>query len=467
MQVGIVTLGCDKNTVDNEYLAGLLASQGIDVHPTQSTDEAHHLDAVVITTCGFTQKAREENVAQIVEWAEFKNRRDNGLRLYLSGCLTQRYARELTESIPEIDGLVGVGQWGRLARMIAGERFNVRYPRPDRKKVLVDLKHSLPRQALDHRPYAYLKISDGCNHKCTFCSIPLMKGKLRSLPRKMVLDEARRLIDRGVREINIVAQDTADYGRDRYKQTRLHDVVRDIVNLDGDFRLRLLYLYPAGITNELIELMADHPKLCPYVDMPLQHLDPDVMRLMKRPYRNIHAEGLIETLRERVPGIAIRSTLIVGFPGETEAAYRRLIEGIERIRFDWLGAFTFSIEEETPSAKMERQLKESVKKKRYDNLMRIQAKIAKENSRARIGTRERVLIEAKAESPDNVYVGRSAREAPEVDGLVFVESDRALNVGDMVDVTIDAASTYDVFAKLDEPRTAASRPAQSVSAQLY
>ena len=447
MRIGIVTMGCDKNTVDNEYLAGLLAKEGAEVLPVMHAEEDSDIDAVIITTCAFTESAREENIERIIEWAEHKKQDSRMKRLYLSGCLAQRFSDDLIESIPEIDGLVGVGQWQQLAKMIATDHPEIFYPRPDREKVLVDIKESLPRTALDERAYAYLKISDGCNHKCSFCSIPLMKGRLSSVPKETLLDETRALIDRGVKEINLVAQDTADYGRDIYKDYRIDRFVEDLLELPGDFRLRLLYMYPVGITDRMIDLLANHPKLCKYLDMPLQHLDKEIMRSMRRPHREIYVEELIEKLRGKVPDIALRTTFIVGFPNETQAAFNNLLMGIERIRFDWLGAFTFSQEPGTPSAEFPDQLDEEIKQARYAQLMEAQQKIAETKSQQRINTQERVLIEGIAESPANWYVGRSQREAPEVDGLIFIESDQPLTIGQWANVKITSATTYDLFAK--------------------
>ncbi|MBN1517557.1 30S ribosomal protein S12 methylthiotransferase RimO [Candidatus Sumerlaeota bacterium] len=450
MRVGVVTLGCDKNTVDNEYLAGLLTRQGVEcIAVNKPEDNADNtLDAVVITTCAFTEEAREENIGRIVEWAEAKQESARLKRLYLSGCLTQRYADELIREFPEIDGLVGVGQWTQLAAMITADAPERTHPQPDRSVVLVDLKEQLPRAPLDNRPYAYLKISDGCNHQCTFCSIPLMKGRMSSVPREIVLHEARGLIERGAREINIVAQDSGDYGRDRYEDYRLDRLVEDLIALDGDFRVRLLYCYPMGVTERLIELLAGHPKVCNYLDMPLQHLDREVLRRMKRPHSEMHAEELIGRLRERAPEIALRTTFITGFPGETDAAFENLLEGVRRIQFDWLGAFTFSREEGTPSAEMPDQIPDALKQERYERLMIEQQSITEAKLRARVGSVERVLIEAQAEEPENCYAGRSEKEAPEVDGLIFVESEKKLTPGAIVSAQIINSGPYDLFASM-------------------
>ena len=447
MRVGICVLGCDKNTVDAEQLAGLLIAQGLEVCAVAGPPPAGQpLDAVVVVSCGFTNQAREENIARIVEWAEFKKTEQSALRLYVGGCLSQRYAKDLSSTLPEIDGLVGVGSWPQLASMIARNKPQSLKPQPSRKRILVEHR-STYRAPLDAAPYAFLKISDGCDHQCSFCSIPLMKGRFSSCPRPQLLNDARQLIERGAREINVIAQDVSQYGRDRYSRLRLVQLLEDLLELPGDFRLRLLYCYPGGVSDDLLKLLAEHPKFCRYLDLPLQHLDPAMLRAMRRPRWQLSAQQLIGRVRERVPGIAIRTSLMVGFPGERPHAFRQLLNGVRQLRFDWMGAFVFSPEEGTPAASLPRQVGAAVKQRRFEQLLSEQSRIAAELAQARVGRQLRVLIEGCAEDDERLYLGRSEHEAPEVDGLIFVNSVQALRVGDFCQVKITGASTYDLFAE--------------------
>lgn len=446
MRVGIVTLGCDKNTVDNEYLAGLLEARGCEVLPMEATDDLGPLDAAVVTTCGFIEDAKKQSIESIFELAEGKRATGSPRRLYVAGCLAQRYANELLAEVPEIDALLGVGQYQRIADLVVeggalpGESGANAVPR-------VDIYQFMRRKKLDNKPHAFLKIADGCNHACTFCSIPIMKGKLRSVPPEILLDEARQLIAQGVREINLVAQDLADYGRDRWKDYRLPRLLRDLCAIEGDFWVRCFYLYPGGINDEMIDTIAGEKKVVPYIDMPLQHLDFGVLRRMKRPYREVNTFALVDKLRERIPGLALRSTMIVGFPGETEEEHQAMIEGILRLRIDRLGAFRYSTEDDTPAGQMEGQLDEAVREERWHAVMAAQAGIAAEANARRIGERTRVLVEGH-DAAAGAWVGRSPKEAPEIDGNIFIETPNFLRTGEFVDVEITHADTYDCFASL-------------------
>jgi ribosomal protein S12 methylthiotransferase len=446
MRVGIITLGCDKNTVDNEYLAGLLEDAGCEVVFAPDLSDATPFDAVVVTTCGFTADAKEQSVEALVALAEAKRETGNPRRLLVAGCLAQRYAQDLLNEIPEIDALVGVGQFDSLAEMV------VRPQTTPAARVLVnpvpsvDIDRFMRRRRTDDKPYAFLKIADGCNHTCSFCAIPLMKGRLRSVPREIILHEARALLRQGVRELNLIAQDVSVYGRDRGSDYRLPHLLRDLCALDGDFWVRCLYCYPGGITDELISVMAEEPKIVPYLDIPLQHVDPDLLRRMNRPDPGIDAVQLVERLRARVPNIAIRTTMLVGLPGETPKAHRRMLEGIRRLSVDWLGAFQYSREEGTPAAAAPRQVGKATRDNRRHTVMQLQAEITAQRNRARIGTRTKVLVEHRDDQRDR-WVGRSPREAPEIDGVVYVQDNGALCPGRFVMVEIDDADVYDVFGR--------------------
>jgi ribosomal protein S12 methylthiotransferase len=441
MRIGVVTLGCDKNTVDNEYLAGMLAGAGCEL-VTGDLDEAE-MDAVVITTCGFIGRAKEQSVQAIVDMCERKTQTGNPGRVYVAGCLAQRYADDLLNEIPEIDGLVGVGQFDKLAQIILNDA------QADQRNAAnlvpqVDIYRFMQRKRLDNRPHAFLKLADGCNHACTFCSIPIMKGKLRSVPPEILLQEARALVEQGVKEINLVAQDLADYGRDRWKDYRLPQLLKDLCAIDGDFWVRCFYLYPGGINDAVLETLASEPKIVPYVDMPLQHLDLGVLRRMKRPYREVNTFKLVERMRAAVPNLVLRTTMIVGFPGETEEEHENMLAGMEELRFDRLGAFQYSLEEDTPAGQIVDQVEEEVKEERWHAVMQCQAAIAEEVNHTRIGERTRVLVESY-DSEQGLYVCRSYGEAPEVDGNVLLKSEEPLRVGEFVEAEITSADTYDLY----------------------
>ena len=446
MRIGLLTLGCDKNTVDNEYIAGLFESRGCSV-VFEPAAGGPGLDAVVVLTCGFIADAREQSVEALLAWAEVKTR-DGGPRIYAAGCLAQRHAAELLNAIPELDGIAGVGQFEQIVDLVlsGASRANLVRPEP-----LVEIGSPLPRRRARALPYAFLKIADGCNHTCSFCSIPLMKGRLRSVPCDILLEEARALLASGVRELILVAQDISVYGWDRDDGYELPGLLGDLCALPGDFWVRCMYCYPVGITGELLDVMAAEPKIVPYLDVPLQHFDADILRRMRRPSSRISPRRLVARLRKAIPGIAIRTTLIVGFPGETPAQHRRMLEGIRELRFDWLGAFPYSREPGTSAANAPRQVGNRVRQKRWEAVMAAQAEIAEEQSRSRIGAVERVLVEGYDEDR-GLWFGRSGREAPEVDGLVLLHSAGALQAGQFVAAEVIRAEIYDVIARvLDAP----------------
>lgn len=474
MRVGMVTLGCDKNTVDNEYLSGLLLGRGIQVEIAR---EDNPPDVVVITTCGFLQAAKDQSVAQIRRWAAIRAK--SGTRLGVIGCLAQRNGEELLRQIPEIDFLAGVGDFERVANLVAGQdksRFltntngeswelakqsataveEIEAPESDIEfdnrsfttaapRVLIP--RTLPRTRLDRRPHGFLKISDGCNHTCTFCSIPLMKGVYSSVPRQVLLDETRRLLDDGVREINIVAQDITKYGLDTEKRMALPDLLKDLCAIEGDFWLRLFYLYPSTVTRDLLSVMKEEPKIARYLDIPLQHLNEGVLKRMRRPHDRARTLDTLRLVRQELPGTTLRTTFIVGFPGESKQEFETLIDGMEEIRFERLGVFTYSREAGTPAAAMENQITEKVKERRKEKLMKKQRKISAQWAEAQIGTERLCLVEGRVPDSD-WYVARSHSEAADIDGVVRVYSEEPLNVGDFVKARVIEADTYDLTAEV-------------------
>lgn len=442
MRVGLFTLGCDKNTVDNEYLAGLLEERGCEVLAEPGLEQP--IEAAVVLTCGFIADAKEQSIDAILELARAKTIHGNPRTLFVAGCLAQKHAAALFEQIPEIDGIVGVGQMRRLVDMILDARMgrvNATAPKP-----FVEVRKSIPRKRLTSVPYAFLKIADGCNHACSFCSIPQMKGPLRSVAPDILLAEAAELLAGGVRELNLVAQDISVYGVDRWRRYRLPDLLNDLCALDGDFWVRCLYCYPGGVTDKLLRVMTEQPKIVPYLDIPFQHFDPGILERMGRPFGRVDAAELVARIRKGLSGIALRTTMLVGFPGESTRAHQRMIRSIRELRFDRLGAFIYSREEDTPAADAPHQVRPSTKQRRWEAVMAAQMEIAEELSCARIGRRLRVLLEGYDKETGR-YVARSASEAPEVDGSVFVEANGPMPVGEFVEVVITAADVYDVLAK--------------------
>jgi len=442
MRVGLVTLGCDKNTVDNEYLAGLLEDAGCKIVVLDEPEAADGIDAVVVLTCGFIGDAKAQSVEAIVELAEEKQARGVPARLFVAGCLAQRYAADLLKEIPEIDGIVGVGQYDQLVKMIVGRRKTKR--NAVKTVPCVDISRPLRRRRLDNIPYAFLKIADGCNHACSFCSIPSMKGRLRSVPPEIVLDEAKDLIHQGIRELNLIAQDVSVYGSDLGHEYRLPALLRDLCAIEGDFWIRCLYCYPGGVTDELIATMARETKIVPYLDIPLQHLDRAMLERMKRPNADLDTAELVDRLRRSIPGLTLRTTMLVGFPGETPTAHKRMLEGIRALRFERLGAFEYSREEGTPAAQAPRQVGKITREKRWHAVMALQAEIAARLNAARIGRTERVLVEGY-DADRRQWIARSAADAPEVDGHVYIENNDTLHAGEFVTVEITDADAYDVL----------------------
>ena len=444
MRVGLFTLGCDKNTVDNEYLAGMLEGKGCEVDFIDDVAVEQPYDAVVVTTCGFIGDAKKQSIETLLEFSERKKENGFPKRVFAAGCLAQRYADELIKELPNLDGLVGVGQYDQLTDLILDGR-----PAPVRNVrdvARVEIEHFMRRKRSDAKPYSFLKISDGCNHGCTFCSIPIMKGRHKSVPVEVLLEEARSLLDQGVKEFILVAQDLSDYGKDWGRECRLPDLLRALCALEGDFWVRCMYVYPMGITNEFLDLMANEPKLVPYLDVPLQHLDTDTLKRMNRPSKDVNTSKLVERIRARIPHIALRTTMIVGFPGETRLGHLNMLQGMRELRFNWLGAFQYSIEDGTPAGSMPAQLSNATKQRRWKAALETQTEITAEWNRQRVGTQARMLIES-FDANSGMFSGRSASEAPEIDGTIYVTADKPVSIGSFVDVEITASDVYDLQAR--------------------
>ncbi len=444
MKVAVISLGCDKNTVDTEMMLGILSDAGHEL--VYDETEA---DAVVINTCAFILDAKKESIDTILECARAKSERltsgQGGPRyIIVAGCLGQRYRDEILKDIPEVDAILGIQSFDELGSVLAqleGKHDPIvrmaplsEAPVSGHKRLLTTPMH-----------YAYMKIAEGCDKRCTYCSIPGFKGGYRSVPMETLIKEAEDLASRGVRELILVAQETTLYGIDLYKERRLPELIRKLALIEDIRHIRLLYCYPEEISDELIELMKTEPKLYHYLDMPIQHASDPVLKKMGRRTDEESLRALIQKLRAQIPDICIRTTLITGFPGETHADHKSLLKFVEDMKFDRLGVFTYSPEEGTAAAAMKPQLPEFLKKKRRDDVMKLQQRIVFEKNAHLEGTEIDVTIQGSIPE-DGVLVARSFRDAPDVDGSIFIESDRDYVGGTEIRVKITGSDGYDLLA---------------------
>lgn len=439
MKIIFVSLGCDKNLVDSEMMMGLLRERGYEF-----TDDEKDADIAVINTCGFITSAKEESIQTILEMAE--NKKGKLKVLIAAGCLAQRYKDEILKELPEIDAVVGTTAFDKICEVVddvLAKRGHNEFEdinsmcRPDTDRMITTGGY-----------YSYLKIAEGCDKRCTYCSIPLFKGAYRSVPMDKLIDEAEYLARNGVRELILVAQETTVYGKDLYKEKALPKLLRKLCGIDGIRWVRILYCYPEEITDELIEVIKSEPKICRYLDIPIQHASDPVLRRMGRRTTNKDLRDIIGKLRREIPDIALRTTLITGFPGESEADHEILMDFVDEMEFDRLGVFTYSPEEDTPAASMEEQIDEETKLSRRDELMELQQEISYEKSQRLVGRRLEVMIEGKAADED-VYVGRTYMDAPGVDGYIFINSGEELMSGDFAYVKVTKALEYDLIGELD------------------
>lgn len=419
--VNIITLGCSKNLYDSETLAGQLEKQGRAV-----THEGPG-NIVVVNTCGFIGDAKEQSVNAILEQVERKRRGEID-RLYVSGCLSQRYMDDLRGELPEVDGFYGVNDMKAILAVLGADY---------KKELAGERMLSTPRH------YAYLKISEGCDRACSYCAIPLIRGKHISTPIEELTEEARKLAAKGVKELILIAQDLTYYGMDLYGRRRLADLVRSIAEVDGIEWIRLHYAYPNGFPDDVLEVMASEPKVCKYLDIPLQHISDRILKSMKRGSTKEQINALLDKIREKVPGVAIRTTLIVGYPGETPEEFGELKEWVREQRFDRMGCFAYSEEEGTSAAQLEDDVPAGEKQRRVEELMEVQREISLQKNEEKVGKTLRVLIDT--EQPD-VYIGRTEYDSPEVDNDVFIDREKyRVPVGGFVKVEMTSAGVYDLF----------------------
>ncbi len=443
LKAGFISLGCAKNLVDTEIMLGILADNDIVI-----TDNPQDADILIVNTCGFIDSAKEESISTIMQMAEFKQ--EGKCRgIIVAGCLGQRYQQELLDELHEVSAIVGTGAWHRIMEavnaVLAGERV----------LLIGDLDtiydENMSRITTTPSYSAYVKIAEGCSNCCSYCVIPLVRGKYRSRTIESIVNEVKQLTEKGVKEINLIAQDTTSFGRDQNEEPQLTTLLKELVKIEGVAWIRLLYCYPKYFTDELIELIAKEPRICKYIDLPLQHADDEILSAMNRRDTRVDIEKLLNKIRSSIPGVVIRTSFIVGFPGETDTHFESLKQFMMEQKFERVGVFTYSQEEDTPAGKSEQQIPDDIKEERYHELMALQCRISEELNHAMEGKALTILIEGHNEEQPDVAFGRSYREAPDVDGRIFVENAAGLVPGDMVQAEIVQGFTYDLLAerKLD------------------
>ena len=444
MKLLFVSLGCDKNLVDSEDMLGVLTRAGHEI-----VDDENEAEAIIINTCCFINDAKEESVETILEMAEYKKAGTCKV-LIVTGCMAQRYKQEIIEEIPEVDAVLGTTSYGEILKAVeeavAGRHYqeykDIDYLVPDQgKRVLTTGGH-----------FAYLKIAEGCDKHCTYCIIPKLRGKFRSVPMERLIRQAEELAEQGVKELILVAQETTLYGKDLYGEKSLHRLLKELCKVKGICWIRILYCYPEEIYDELIQTMKEEPKICHYLDLPIQHASDAVLKRMGRRTTRKELTEKIQKLREEIPDIVLRTTLITGFPGETEEDHETLMEFVDEMEFDRLGVFTYSAEEDTPAASMEGQIPEEVKEERRDALMELQQEVSYDKGTERIGQELLVMIEGKV-SGESAYIARTYGDAPKVDGYIFVQTGELLVTGDFAKVRVTGAMEYDLIGVLADEYT--------------
>ena len=444
MKILFISLGCDKNLADSEEMLGLLAAGGHEI-----TDDETQADAIVINTCCFIKDAKEESVETILEMAEYK-KTGSCHALIVTGCMAQRYQKEIIEEVPEVDAVLGTTSYGDIVKAleeaVAGNHFeefrDIDYlPDTGSKRVLTTGGH-----------FGYLKIAEGCDKHCTYCIIPKLRGKFRSVPMERLIAQAEDMAEQGVKELILVAQETTVYGKDLYGKKSLHILLKKLCEIRGIRWIRILYCYPEEIYDELIETIRDEKKICHYLDIPIQHASDRILKRMGRRTSKQELIDIVGKLRKEIPDIVLRTTLITGFPGETEEDHEELKEFVDEMEFDRLGVFTYSPEENTPAAEMADQVPEEVKEERRDELMELQQEISYDRGQDRIGQELLVMIEGKV-ADESAYIGRTYGDAPKVDGYIFVQTGELLMTGDFAKVRVTGALEYDLIGVLSDEYT--------------
>lgn len=434
-KVGMISLGCPKNQVDGEALLAKLAAAGY-----QIVNEIENSDVMIVNTCGFIEDAKREAIDTILEVAQYK---EAGVisALVVTGCLAERYQDEILKEMPEVDAVIGIGANADIVKVCDKALCGIQtsnYPNKcylpiDDERVLSTPSH-----------WAYLKIAEGCDNRCSYCAIPGIRGKFRSRKIESVVDEAKSLVNRGVKEIILVAQDTTKYGQDLYGEYSLDKLLKELVKINGLEWIRLFYCYPQRITDSLIDVIANEDKVCKYIDIPLQHSDTTVLKNMNRVGDGNDYRALLDKMRKAIPDLALRTTFMVGFPGETDEQFENLCDFVKDMKFDKMGCFTFSPEEDTPAFDMDNQIDEDVKKRRQEVLMNAQYSITEASNKNRVGNVYKVIIDSFA---DGKYIGRSYMDSPEIDSGIIFTSNKKLNIGDFVNVKITDFDGYDLIGE--------------------
>lgn len=444
MKVLFISLGCDKNLADSEEMLGLLTGKGHEI-----VDSEEEAEVIVINTCCFIHDAKEESIENILEMAEYKKVGTCKV-LIVTGCMAQRYKEEIIEEIPEVDAVLGTTSYMDILKAIdeacEGRHFQEfrdinELPEDSGRRVLTTGGH-----------YGYLKIAEGCDKHCTYCIIPSLRGRFRSVPQERLIAQAEHMAEQGVKELILVAQETTMYGTDLYGKKTLHLLMKELCKIKGIRWIRVLYCYPEEIYDELIQVMKEEKKICHYLDLPIQHASDRILKRMGRRTTRAQLTATIEKLRKEIPDIVLRTTLITGFPGETEEDHQELMEFVDEMEFDRLGAFTYSPEEGTPAETMEDQIPEEIKEERRDEIMELQQEISLEKGNDRIGQELLVMIEGKV-SGESAYIARTYGDAPKVDGYIFVQTGELLMTGDFAKVRVTGALEYDLIGELADEYT--------------
>ena len=444
MKVLFISLGCDKNLADSEEMLGLLTGKGHEI-----VDSEEEAEVIVINTCCFIHDAKEESIENILEMAEYKKAGTCKV-LIVTGCMAQRYKEEIIEEIPEVDAVLGTTSYMGILKAIdeacEGRHFQEfrdinELPEDSGRRVLTTGGH-----------YGYLKIAEGCDKHCTYCIIPSLRGRFRSVPQERLIAQAEHMAEQGVKELILVAQETTMYGTDLYGKKTLHLLMKELCKIKGIRWIRVLYCYPEEIYDELIQVMKEEKKICHYLDLPIQHASDRILKRMGRRTTRAQLTATIEKLRKEIPDIVLRTTLITGFPGETEEDHQELMEFVDEMEFDRLGAFTYSPEEGTPAETMEDQIPEEIKEERRDEIMELQQEISLEKGNDRIGQELLVMIEGKV-SGESAYIARTYGDAPKVDGYIFVQTGELLMTGDFAKVRVTGALEYDLIGELADEYT--------------
>ena len=449
MKVGFVSLGCSKNLIDTEIAIGILKEHGMEI-----VNNPEDAEMIIVNTCGFIDPAKEEAINTILEMAEYKKKKCK--YLVAMGCLVQRYTDELKKALPEVDLWIRLDKYDKFYTAIEelinnkvedNKKYGEIKTYPKEPLPLASKEEFLGREISTGENFAYIKIGEGCSNRCTYCAIPFIRGPFVSRTEEDIIEEANLLAKKGIKELIVIAQDTTKYGLDLYNEPRLAKLLRKLCKIDGIEWIRFLYSYPEGIDDELIKVVKEESKICKYFDIPIQHISKSVLKRMNRKTSKQNIEDVITKIRTNISNVQIRTTVMVGFPGETQADFEELYEFVKKTKFDNLGAFTYSKEEGTPAARLKDQVHPMTKKARYNKIMKLQQQVSKDNLLILVGKEEKVLIEGIT-FDEKYYVGRTSYQVPDIDGITYIKSDKELTIGDFVNCTIAKSKEYDLIAKI-------------------